>query len=220
MGACCAELRALHVFQIQDFHTICKCFLPDCGLSFLSLNCAFWGNELFILMKSELRVYSFIDCTFATLTKDICWLRGRSCVFFQNFPCFILYCWFITYFYLWCKVWIKVAIFYYGRLYYGSVLKSVLLPFPLSEQSAVLTRGCLFLRSPSRPVAQHVFMSALCGTGCYSPVIPIEVRWLVSSAKLLWLISVLSSHMWISESGCQFLWQMVARVLIESALEL
>lgn len=81
-------------------------------------------------------------------SKDTCWLRGRSCVFFQNFPCFILYCWFITYFYLWCKVWIKVdAIFYYGRLYYGSVLERVSCCRFLSQQSAVLTRGWLFLRS-------------------------------------------------------------------------
>ena len=34
------------------------------------------------LMKSELRIYSFIDCTFAILTKNMCWLKERSCVFF------------------------------------------------------------------------------------------------------------------------------------------
>ena len=44
----CFLYWVLHVFWLHVFHMICKYFLPDCGLSFLSLNCAFWGKELFI----------------------------------------------------------------------------------------------------------------------------------------------------------------------------
>ena len=48
-------------------YVIHKHFLPICGLSFHSLNNVFCRAEVFILMKSNLSFFSFMDCAFGVI---------------------------------------------------------------------------------------------------------------------------------------------------------
>ena len=68
---CCSVVGILYIFQIPVFirYMICKYFLPLCGLPFAVLIVSFDAQNISLLIKPNLSIFSSFACAFHVISK-------------------------------------------------------------------------------------------------------------------------------------------------------